>query len=638
MADRVEEESLKRDIGLYGAFSMGYADVGADIYVALGLVALYAAGASPIAFSIAALTYICTGLAYAELATAYPYAGGAHVYAMKASRDILGFIAGWAVMLDYTVDISLFSLATSGYLTFFFPHLRDMSISIGGISIPYLGVISFAIVIFLMLINFIGIKESSKLNEFLVSINLVVLGLIMITGALLAFSLALFLSQIFIFGAPGKIFNVAYIFEANFQFQNFIYGITIAMASFIGIESIAQAAEETKKPYKWIPLANKLSILSVIVFAIGLSIISLGIVPWNVLAGSTESPVAVIAEAIPFIGGVLAPIVALTGFAICLVSTNTGVIGVSRVIYSMSRFKLFPKWFYKTHKKFKTPYRTILVFGLIGGALALVGELEIVAELYNFGALLSYLIVNICLIVLRNKEPEAYRAWKIPGDIKIKTKSRTIIIPIVSVIGTIMCGIIWGLIILFHPNGRILGTVWILIGLVGFVIYRVKNKLGVLSDVGSKEIMPSGYIMNATVLLRTPEDEEMIVSTISRGLDKRFVIKLLTILDPEFWGLPPNNVNTYKELEKVKNDVLTELSSIANRLRKKGYKCQVEVKIGNLKEIIDNEAKSLYTDAIVVIKKKSFKKDLKKFRDEENTIAEVLSNYPGKVLVLRREK
>mgnify|MGYP002153782807 FL=1 len=118
-----EEAALKREVGWYGSFAMGYADVGADLYVAIGLVAFYAAGASPIAFAIASVTYVCTGLAYAELATAYPYAGGAQVYSMKAFNDMIGFIAGWAVMLDYTVDIALFSLASAGYLSFFLPSL-----------------------------------------------------------------------------------------------------------------------------------------------------------------------------------------------------------------------------------------------------------------------------------------------------------------------------------------------------------------------------------------------------------------------------------------------------------------------------------------------------------------------------------
>ena len=95
-----EEQALKRDVGWYGSFSMGYADVGADVYIALGLVALYAGGRAPLAFLVAAITYVATALAYAELATAYPYAGGAQVYSMKALNDFAGFIAGWAVMLD----------------------------------------------------------------------------------------------------------------------------------------------------------------------------------------------------------------------------------------------------------------------------------------------------------------------------------------------------------------------------------------------------------------------------------------------------------------------------------------------------------------------------------------------------------
>src|SRR5712692_11522602 len=132
---------------------MGYADVGADVYIALGLVTLYAGGRAPIAFLIAAVTYVATGLAYAELATAYPYAGGAHVYSMKALNDLAGFIAGWAVMLDYTVDIALFSLASDGYLTYFLPStVAGGQLVLGGIPIPSLGVIATTLVILLIVL------------------------------------------------------------------------------------------------------------------------------------------------------------------------------------------------------------------------------------------------------------------------------------------------------------------------------------------------------------------------------------------------------------------------------------------------------------------------------------------------------
>ncbi|WEU40087.1 MAG: APC family permease [Candidatus Odinarchaeum yellowstonii] len=635
-----EEGALKREIGWYGSFAMGYADVGADIYVALGLVAFYAAGGSPIAFAIAATTYVCTGLAYAELATAYPYAGGAHVYAMKASNDLIGFIAGWAVMLDYTVNIALFSLATSGYLSFFFPFIRTLSLDLSIIglpfSIPYLGLISFSIVLGLIIVNIIGIKESSTLNVILVTLNILVLSMIFLMCLILAFNIGNLLNQIFILGNPVQLPNVSYIFSSDYQFQNFLYGITIAMSSFIGIESIAQAAEETKKPYKWIPRANKLSILAVVVFALGLSTIGMGVLPWNVIGYSKADPMATLASAIPVIGQFIAPLVAATGFAICLVSTNTGVIGVSRVVYSMSRFNLFPKWFYATHKNFKTPYKTIIVFSLIGGFLTMTGTIELIADLYNFGALLSYLIVNVSLIILRNQDPNAYRSWKIPGELKVHWRGRKVIIPPVSVFGVVMCAAIWMLIILYHPEGRLLGFAWIIIGLLGYAAYRIKIKQPILSRETGKTIKPSGYNMNAVILLRTPEEEDKIVNLIKEGLDKRFSLTLLTILDPESYGLPSDKVESILEMKKLEDDVYSELSSIASRLQKIGYQVDVKIRIGSFNSIIISELESEDNDTVVFIKRKLFKKDFKKDFDE-STILYVTSRYPGKVMVLRRD-
>ena len=165
--------TLKREIGWFGSFIMGYADVGADVYIALGVVTLYAGGASPIAFLFASLAYIATGLAYAELASTYPYAGGAQVYSMKAFNDLFGFIAGWALLFSYTVDIALFSLASAGYLTFFVPSLKG-GIEIFGFRLGLTSILAMSMVLFLAFINVLGIKESSKFNEYLIIPDLIV--------------------------------------------------------------------------------------------------------------------------------------------------------------------------------------------------------------------------------------------------------------------------------------------------------------------------------------------------------------------------------------------------------------------------------------------------------------------------------
>jgi len=633
-----EEHALKREVGWYGSFAMGYADVGADLYVAIGLVAFYAAGASPIAFAIASITYVCTGLAYAELATAYPYAGGAHVYSMKAFNDLTGFVAGWAVMLDYTVDIALFSIASAGYLSFYLPWMRGSHFlfSILGFQfkISYIGFTAFLLVIALLLLNSVGIRESSKFNELLVSLDLVVESSILITGILLAFGLALFLSQVADFGATSVFSNIVYIMpQYGTQTQNFIYGITLAMTSFIGIESIAQAAEETKRPQRWIPRANKLSIVAVVIFAVGLSTLSMGLMPWQDLAAAQADPMAAIASKVPHIGHMLAPIVALTGFTICYVSTNTGVIGASRVVFSMGRFSLMPGWFYKVHKRFRTPIRTIAVFGLIGAGMALLGELHFVADLYNFGALLSYVIVNTSLIVLRNKEPDAYRAWKLPGTLKIRIGAKTILIPVVSVIGAIATGTMWTLVIGFHAEGRIVGTIWLIIGITGFVAFRRSRKMSVLGNEVGRTIVPGAYMMNATVLIRTPEDEEAVVEGLKYELDKRFRVRLLSIVDPRDFGLSTENIHDYSQLKQCQAISVDELKQIAKALASQGYEVVSQVEIGSTTSIVEREMESPDNDLIVLIKRKTLKGHLEK---REDTAYAIASRYPGKLMVVRR--
>src|SRR5579872_3095194 len=118
-----EQPSLRRSVTPWGSYSWGYADVGADIFVALGLVVGAAAGASNVAFLFAGLVYVAVGLAYTELAAAYPVAGGGQYFVTRGLGDIFGFAAGWAVLLDFTIDIVLFAWSCVGYLSHLIPQL-----------------------------------------------------------------------------------------------------------------------------------------------------------------------------------------------------------------------------------------------------------------------------------------------------------------------------------------------------------------------------------------------------------------------------------------------------------------------------------------------------------------------------------
>ncbi len=451
---------------------MGYADVGADIYISLGLVALFASHASPLAFAIAAITYVATGIGYAELASTYPVAGGAQFYSLKAFGPSHGFLAGWGLMLDYTIDIALFALASVGYFGSLVKMFTGDSLLLVS---PFYGWAAIIMILFLILLNVFGIRWSSAFNQFFVMIDMIIISFIVIVG--LAFVTA-----------SGGITTWALSLESlgtNPTWGNLAYATSIAMVSYVGIESISQAAEETKYPKRVIPKATRYVIIAVVVMTVASSLLSVTLVSTDVLSTNSQAPMVPIVAKIPFIGAILSLVVAFTGFAMCYASTNTGVIGVSRVTFSMGRLKLFPSFFGKIHPKYRTPYITIIIFSLVAVGIILlnvslpgVDLLGLIASLYNFGALIAYMYVNLSLIALRVKDNRT-RAWKAPLNLRIPRGGKTYEIPLTGVIGFLSCLVVWILIVGTHPLGRIIGTVWFT---VGFIIYLLLRRRAKMSD------------------------------------------------------------------------------------------------------------------------------------------------------------
>jgi len=434
---------LKRELGLLGSFSMGFADVGADIFLALGLIAAYAHGLMPFAILIASIVYISSGLAYAELAAAIPISGGASSFAKRAFGKWAGFIAGWGLILDYTLDIALFAVASAGYLAFFIPGIREFS-----------SLIAASLIFILMVLNLLGIRESSKVNSILtVVVIVIVLGLIFL-GFGSAFNADKFISGL----TPVEI---------DPGLNSFLYSITLAMVAFVGIESISQGAEETRDPGKTIPRATMLSILFVVVFAVVLSTMVLGIVSPQVLSDNMDNPLVPIAKALPF-ANLVVPIIAFAGFMICFVSANTGIIGVSRVVYSMSKAGLVSRRVSWVHPKFCTPWITTLIFSMIAMLLAYFGSMVLLGELYAFGALTAYTLTNLSLLALRVKEPSLHRPFKIPFNVRIRGRD----ISIISIIGVVSSISVFMLVALLHVDGRNFAVAWFAIGIIYYFFYR----------------------------------------------------------------------------------------------------------------------------------------------------------------------
>ena len=261
-------------------------------------------------------------------------------------------------------------------------------------------------------------------------------------------------------------------------FYSFVYAVSLATASYIGIESISQAAEETKRTAQVIPKATKAAILSVVVVAVALSLLSVTITPWQVVANNSQAPAVTLASNLPIISGAFAVWVALMGTLVCYVSTNTGVIGVSRVMYSMGRLGLMPRGFSKVSSRYRTPYVTITIFTVIASLLlavyiALPGAdlLDLITSIYNFGALVAYMYVNAAAIVLRVKEP-GRTGWKMPLNLTVRIGDKPYQVSVIPVVGLVSSFVVWVLIVGLHPTGRVVGTVWFAIGIAAYLIYQ----------------------------------------------------------------------------------------------------------------------------------------------------------------------
>ena len=454
---RIKRFRLRRVLGIPAVFSAGYGNVGSSIYYALGIVALVAMGATPIALGIAGVLFIFTALTYAEGTAALPEAGGSASFARHGFGDTAGFIAGWALMLSYIVTISISAYTIPPYLGFFWEPFKD-SVVIGTLA-------SIGIVFFLMVVNVVGIKETSFINigatliDILTQVSLVVIGFILLFD-------------------PSTIWKS--MLDHWPSTENLILGIALATIAYTGIETMSQMAEETKKPETSVPKALVMMIVAVLVIFAGISLVSLSaMTPQELATDWARDPVAGIAHNLPveLIRTVLAPLIAVLAGTILLIATNAGLIGISRLAFSQGSHGLVPSMLSRVHKKYKTPYISIIIFSVIAMALLIPGffATDVFADmgaLYAVGSLLAFMFAHASIIGLRIRKPEMQRPFKLGMNIRIGRYE----IPISAVIGLLATTSIWVIILITEAYSRWVGLGWMVFGLIIYYFIRRRRR------------------------------------------------------------------------------------------------------------------------------------------------------------------
>lgn len=457
---------LPRTLGAAALFSACYGNVGSSIYYALGVTAAYALGLTPLALILAGLIFVTTALNYAEGTSAIPHAGGSSSFARRAFNEPIGFLVGWVQLLNYTATVSISSYFAIGYLGIFGRYLPALH----ALSDPHAhAVAAVALTGALIVVNIIGIQESSVLNFTLAILDLSTQVVLVLLGLLLLLNLKVVLANIHLGVAP--------------RWGTFLASVSIAMVSYTGIETISNMAEEARNPARTVPRATFGVIAAVLFVSTFLPTIGMSVFPVHLVQGHyttalattwKDDPVAGIVSFfhpgwLAFWAGVWVGILA---FTILVIATNAGLIGISRLSYSLATADLFPRVFARLHPRFRTPYVAIIVFGVAAAVIILPGQIDFMAAVYSLAATFAFATAHLAVMRLRFVAPRLRRPFEMPLNIPLRTGK----IPVLSVVGALAIGSVFTQLIFQNiSNSTFTYLGWLIVGVALFVLYRLKR-------------------------------------------------------------------------------------------------------------------------------------------------------------------
>ncbi len=430
---------LKRNIGVWGAASIGIgAIIGTGIFVLIGVASGLAGPSVVISFIIAGFTALLTGLSASELSSFITEEGGGYIYTTKAFGNFPGFVVGWIKSFDYIVGASAVSIGFAAYFMYFLQMpLIQSNIIIIAVIWPLI----------LMSLNIKGIKEASSANNVLVALKILALLIFIVVGSLFILSTANysnyhpFLPQ----GIKGMLSGAAIIFFA-----------------FIGFNTIAIVSEEVRNPGKNVPRAILYAFAICTLLYIGVSLVAVGLVNWQIL-GTSAAPIETALKAATD-NLIILEFVAISALFATTSVILASIIGGSRALFSMSRKEVLPKAFSRISKG-GIPLFTVLITGIAISVIVVLasGNLDILASIFNLGTLITFFFINLSLIQLRRSCPDAKRSFKVP------------LYPVTPILGLISC---FGLAFYLDPTAVIYGGSWIIIGIIVYFLnrWRIQRK------------------------------------------------------------------------------------------------------------------------------------------------------------------
>jgi APA family basic amino acid/polyamine antiporter len=450
-------------LGTPALFATAYGNVGSSIYYALGLTAIYALGLTPVVFVIAGVIFAATAVTYAEGTVRYPEAGGSSSFARHAFDELVSFGAAWSQMLVYVVTVATSAFFVPHYLSVFWEPLKTNPWDIVGGAV---------VIVVLVALNIVGVQEAARLSITLAVVDFATQVVLVILGFLLVFSPSTLTSNVHWGVAP--------------TWSNFAISIPIAMLAYTGVETVSNLAEEAREPSRTVPAAYRLVAGAVFAIYFTLPLVALSAMPvvyqngtyTTKLAeppdqgGYANDPILGVVANLGLHGTTLRVLeyyVGILAATILFIATNAGVIGASRITYSMASHLQIPEIFRRLHPRFKTPWLALVVFaGILPILVILPGSVTFVGTLYSFGATLSFTVAHAAIVTLRAREPDDDLAYRGRPNVRVGGISW----PIFAIVGGLATGASFLVILSQNPTTRWVGLAWLGFGFAGYAVYR----------------------------------------------------------------------------------------------------------------------------------------------------------------------
>lgn len=452
------DRMMIRGLGVPSLFAAAYSAVGFSIYFSLGVVADRGLGLTPLIFLAAGLLFGLTTLTYVEGGAMFRERGGSSTFARHAFNELIAFIAGWAILIDYLIVIALASLSVPHYLEPVSGNFADPGWEIG------LGV---AVIVGISVLNILNVTGRERQGS-LTLLALADLGLqlaVIVVGALVVMHPDRLTAELHLFTDPS--------------FRDIVYAAVVAMLAYAGIEAASDLAPEINVSRKDLKRVATVGAIGVPLVYAGMAAIALMAVP--VVAGPdgphtalggefVEEPVLGVVSAFEpaWVADTMRWMVALVATPVLIWAASTSMLGVSRHIYTLAINRQIPSWLGKLDRRTATPYVAIVLSGLIAIGLIVPTNVKLLAGIYAFGATLAITIAHLSIIRLRITQPDRRRPFKIPMGVPWGHAE----LPLPSIVAAILSGLAFVSVLAYHSTARWVGLGWMAFGLTFYVVYR----------------------------------------------------------------------------------------------------------------------------------------------------------------------